>query len=69
MLAKRVTPSVPHWLLRRLRGERTKASSDETRRPPVAGTGVRMEVQAQVSLILVSVAPGGNGDLRSCVAG
>lgn len=36
---------------------------------PVVGTGVNMEVQAQISLILVSVAPGGNVDLRRFVVG
>lgn len=35
----------------------------------MVGTGVNMEVQAQISLILVSVAPGGNVDLRRFMVG
>lgn len=66
MLAKRVNPSVAAKEAKR-REDKGKLWWDTA--APVVGTGVNMEVQAQISLILVSVAPGGNVDLRRFMVG
>lgn len=51
-----------HWLLRRLGGEKRKASSYEKQQSPIVeGREGKIEVQAQINLILASVALGGNG--------
>lgn len=53
---------VLHWPPRRLGGEKTKASSYEKKQSPVVeGREGKIEVQGQISLILASVALGGNG--------
>lgn len=49
------------------RGERTKAGSDETLPLLVVGVEVKMQVQFQISLILATVALGGNADLSRFV--
>lgn len=66
MLTELVSPSTS-LVAGEGRGERTKASSDETQRPLVVGVGVKMQVRVQISLILATVALGGNADLSRFV--
>lgn len=62
MLTERVSPSTS-LAAGEGRGERTRASSDEMKRPLVVGVGVKMQVRVQISLILATVALGGNAGL------